>query len=146
MFTFRPPAELEAQLEYLSQATGHTKNAIASLALAQYLKTAELSKMPLDEHVIESAYDRHVRETEEQRAQYKHAHEIADGSTPTQFGRRKPDKSHGALSPAIYGRNVAVGLTDSSSRTARRATGKLYLAIGYVFFFFAAGLSSFSFL
>jgi predicted transcriptional regulator len=127
MFTFRPSPDLEAQLDYLSQVTGHTKNTIANLALAQYLKTADLGKMPLEERVIESDYDRHVRETEEEREQYKHAHEIADWINRNEIWTARPGMSHGALSPAIYGRNVAVGFTDSFKPDGKNRDRKLYV-------------------
>jgi predicted transcriptional regulator len=127
MFTFRPSPDLEAQLDYLSQVTGHAKNTIANLALAQYLKTADLGKMPLEERVIESDYDRHVRETEEEREQYKHAHEIADWINRNEIWTAKPGMSHGSLSPAIYGRNVAVGFTDSFKPDGKNRDRKLYV-------------------
>ncbi|MCA8258276.1 ribbon-helix-helix domain-containing protein [Burkholderia sp. AU31624] len=127
MFTFRPPPDLEAQLEYLSQATGHTKNTIASLALAQYLKTADLSKMPLSKPVMESDFDRHIRETEAQREQYKLAHQIAHWSSTNQIWSAKPGKSHGEPSPAIYGRNVVVGFTDSFKPDGKTCDRELYV-------------------
>lgn len=127
MFTFRPPPEVEAQLDYLAQATGHTKNVIANAALAQYLKTADLSKMPLEKRIPESDYERHVRQTEEQREQYRHAHEIAHWINTNDIWTAKPDVSQRALSPAIYGRNIVVGFTDSFKPDGKERDRKLYV-------------------
>jgi predicted transcriptional regulator len=127
MFTFRPPPEIEAQLDYIAQTTGHTKNVIATSAVVQYLKTADLSKLPLEKRIPESDYDRHVRQTEEQREQYKHAHEIAHWISTNDIWTAKPDVSHGALSPAIYGRNIVVGFTDSFKPDGKKCDRKLYV-------------------
>lgn len=121
MFTFRPSPELEGQLDALSKITGHTKNNIMNAALAQYLKTVDLSRIPLEEPVIES--DLLVKE----RAIYQHAHEIANWVNTNTIWTAKPGTSYGEPSPAIYGRNIVVGFTDSFKPDGKTRDCKLYV-------------------
>ncbi|KGS88322.1 MULTISPECIES: ribbon-helix-helix domain-containing protein [pseudomallei group] len=126
MFTLRPPPELEAQLDYLAQSTGHTKNAIATQALVEYIKTLSLRGIPLAETVQESDFDRHVRRSKEQQKLYSSAHELAESIRLNEIWTKRPDAGPG-LTPGIYGRNVIVGFTDSMRGEDGKLDGKLYV-------------------
>ena len=83
MFSLRLPPELEAQLDRYAISNGVAKNAVVAQALAQFFKTVDTRTVPLEEPVQEagieeSAYDRHVRKTQEQQKLYLEAHKIAE--------------------------------------------------------------------
>lgn len=126
MFTFRPLPELEEQLDFLSQSTGHSKNTILNMALAQYLKTIDLNRIPLKEKIIESEPN-HLVQHKAYFEQYKHAHTIADWINTNAIWTAKPGLSYGELTAAIYGRNIVVGFTDSFKPEGKNRENKLYV-------------------
>jgi predicted transcriptional regulator len=128
MFTTRLPLELEAQLDHYAMSTGHAKNSIVALAVAQFLKTVDLSQMPLQEPVQETDFDRHVRRTEEKVKLYANAHVIADWVRTNSIWTKDRKKAmSGAITPGIYGRNTVVGFTDSFRPDGKNSDDKLYV-------------------
>jgi predicted transcriptional regulator len=121
------PPELEAQLEHHAMSTGHAKNSIIVQAVAQFLKTVDLSQMPLQKPVQETDFDRHVRRSDEKAKLYANAHVIADWIRTNSIWSKDGRKARGAITPGIYGRNIVVGFTDSFRPDGKNSDDKLYV-------------------
>jgi hypothetical protein len=128
MFTTRLSPELDAQLEHHTLISGRSKNTIVNEAIASYLKTVDLSQMPLSEPVKETDFDRYTRLSDEKKKLYLNAHVIADWIRTNMIWTKNSKKDIGGhITPGIYGRNVVVGFTDSFRPDGINPDDKLYV-------------------
>lgn len=112
MISLRLPQELEQQLNFLSMAIGIPKNTILVQALAQHMKSLDLSTIPLEEGVTEQ--NPSIFRMEEKAKQYERVHQIADWAQRNAIWTKDASKTlSGTPTPGSYGRNVVVGYTET---------------------------------
>jgi predicted DNA-binding protein len=115
MISLRLSRELETRLNYLSLSSGVSKNSIISNAMSDYLKSVDLSNIPLDDDVLMEARGVKRFKGKELTEYLAKLAKIDTWISNNTFFTADPKTNTGECNGAVHGINIVIGFNDDNA-------------------------------